>query len=50
MKMLEYFRGIIPSYTKQNKTPLIPANPSKTVILPDRMLYSVNTINKTCRK
>lgn len=47
--MLEYFRGIIPS-TKQNKTPLIPTNPSKAVILPDRMLYSVNTINKTCRK
>lgn len=43
--MFEYFRGIIPS-KKQNKSPLIPANPSKTVILPDRMLYSVNTINK----
>ncbi len=49
MKMLEYFRGIIP-LTKQNKTPLIPANPSKAVILPDGMLYSVNIINKTCRK
>ena len=47
MKMLEYFRRIIPS-KKQNKPPLIPANPSKTVILPDRMLYTVNTSNKTC--
>lgn len=37
-------------HTQQNKTPLIPTNPSKTAILPDRMLYSVNTINKTCRK